>query len=88
MSRTKYIPVSHFLEALLVRNVVTQNPGIGSSVVKLADASESFLACGVPYLQADSGVAVSVDQALCNKRSTDRAWYFRCRESIIDVANN
>src|ERR1700709_1459166 len=87
-SRAEYTPVSHFLEALLVRNVVAQNPGIRSSIIKFADAPKPFLACGVPYLEADSGIAVRVDQALRNERSTDRTWYFCCRKSVVDIANN
>jgi len=50
------------VEALLVGHVIYQQNTHCSSVVRSRDCSESFLTCGVPYLQFHP-LAVQVDRS-------------------------
>lgn len=64
-------PSCHFLEALFICDVVAEQARVGAAVVQAGNATETFLARGIPDLETNDGIRCSIDDALGNKGRAD-----------------
>lgn len=79
-------PAGHFLEALLVGDVVTEKAGIGAAVVETRDAAETFLAGCVPDLKSNDGIGGAVEDAFGHKGGAHSRGCSGGVEVVLDIA--
>lgn len=81
-------PYAHFGKGLGVGYGVTENAGIGSTVVKSGDGAEPLLSGGIPDLEADSGIGVAIDNLFGHETSTDSGGGLSRVELALAVAGD
>ena len=79
-------PAGHVPEALLIRDVVAEQAGMGAPIVEAGDAPEALLAGRIPDLKANEGVGSTVQHALGDEGRTDGGGGGSWIEGILDVA--